>query len=394
MCRAADAPAWAWPVWSRAAASAPSPSGYGTGAAGLIEAEVVTADGQIRVVNARRSPDLFWALKGGGGGSFGVVTRLTLLTHEAPRRGGGFEVTIKAADDTAFRRLIDVFLDVCRTSLCSPHWGEQVAINGDNTLKVTMVTTDLEDAEAVAAWRPLTEQVAASDDAWRFIKLPDAGNSPFRDWWDAAGRRARNSKSMRYDNRPGVPPIQAWWDGDSEQVSAFMHGYDSVWLPRALLTGAGKARLTEALYAASRRHAVLLHFNKGLSGAPPEALARSRATCTNPDVLDAFALAIVAGGGPPAFYDKIGFTPDLTRARKEASDIRAAMTELRKAAPTAGSYISETDFFDANWRRDFWGDHYPRLRAIKAKYDPSGLFFVHHGVGSEDWSADGFTRTA
>jgi len=24
--------------------------------------------------------------------------------------------------------------------------------------------------------------------------------------------------------------------------------------------------------------------------------------------------------------------------------------------------------------------------------DPDGLFFVHHGVGSEDWSADGFTR--
>jgi hypothetical protein len=29
---------------------------------------------------------------------------------------------------------------------------------------------------------------------------------------------------------------------------------------------------------------------------------------------------------------------------------------------------------------------------VKAKYDPTGLFFVHHGVGSEEWSADGFTR--
>ena len=28
------------------------------------------------------------------------------------------------------------------------------------------------------------------------------------------------------------------------------------------------------------------------------------------------------------------------------------------------------------------------------KYDPTGLLFVHHGVGSEDWSADGFTRLA
>jgi hypothetical protein len=31
---------------------------------------------------------------------------------------------------------------------------------------------------------------------------------------------------------------------------------------------------------------------------------------------------------------------------------------------------------------------------VKKKYDPSGLFIVHHGVGSEEWSADGFTRLA
>jgi len=29
---------------------------------------------------------------------------------------------------------------------------------------------------------------------------------------------------------------------------------------------------------------------------------------------------------------------------------------------------------------------------VKKQYDPQGLFFVHHGVGSEAWSADGFTR--
>jgi hypothetical protein len=29
---------------------------------------------------------------------------------------------------------------------------------------------------------------------------------------------------------------------------------------------------------------------------------------------------------------------------------------------------------------------------VKRQYDPTGLFFVHHGVGSEEWSADGFAR--
>jgi hypothetical protein len=61
-----------------------------------------------------------------------------------------------------------------------------------------------------------------------------------------------------------------------------------------------------------------------------------------------------------------------------------------KARPT--SCVWETDYFEPNWQDAFWGGNYPWLRAIKQKYDPEGLFFLHHGVGSEDWSADGFMR--
>jgi hypothetical protein len=68
------------------------------------------------------------------------------------------------------------------------------------------------------------------------------------------------------------------------------------------------------------------------------------------------------------------------------------MNELRKIVPSAGSYVSESNFFDEGWKQSYWGANYPKLLGIKEKYDPAGLFFVHHGVGSERWSADGFTR--
>lgn len=70
------------------------------------------------------------------------------------------------------------------------------------------------------------------------------------------------------------------------------------------------------------------------------------------------------------------------------------MDELRKLVPDAGAYVAESNFFETAWRKSFWGPNDPRLLAVKDQYDPEGLFFVHHGVGRERWSADGFTRLA
>jgi hypothetical protein len=63
-----------------------------------------------------------------------------------------------------------------------------------------------------------------------------------------------------------------------------------------------------------------------------------------------------------------------------------------RVEPNAGSYVSESNFFEPDWQKALWGENYARLLAVKEKYDPAGLFFVHHGVGSEAWSADGFTK--
>jgi len=46
--------------------------------------QVVTADGTVRIVDRHHDPDLFWALRGGGGGHLGVVTSFTLRTVAAP----------------------------------------------------------------------------------------------------------------------------------------------------------------------------------------------------------------------------------------------------------------------------------------------------------------------
>jgi len=57
---------------------------YGLTIDNLVGAEIVTADGQVRYASADNEPDLFWAIRGGGG-NFGVVTRFDLQLHEFDR---------------------------------------------------------------------------------------------------------------------------------------------------------------------------------------------------------------------------------------------------------------------------------------------------------------------
>jgi FAD/FMN-containing dehydrogenase len=111
-------------------------------------------------------------------------------------------------------------------------------------------------------------------------------------------------------------------------------------------------------------------------------------------VCGAFALAIVAAGEGPAYPGIAGYEPNVANARRRGAATDAAMKELLKLVPNAGAYVSESNFFESDWQQSFWGANYSRLLAIKNKYDPEGLFFVHHGVGSERWSDDGFARLA
>jgi FAD/FMN-containing dehydrogenase len=355
--------------------------GFGLAAASLVEAEIVTAGGRVRVVNACREPDLFWALKGGGGGTFGIVTRLTLRTHDLPATVGGVRLTVQAKSDEAFRRLLAVFLDFCRSSLINPHWGEQVRVTPDNRLVVEMVFQGLEPGGPRRVWQPFLDRVAARPDDWTVTEPFFVLDAPARHFWDTDYLAAHLPPAIRRDPRTGARAGDYWWTGDGEQAGAFWSAYTSAWLPMSLLSGAGRDRLVDAWFAASREWPVAFHFNKGLAGATPEVLAASRDTAMNPEVLDAFALAIIADDGPSAFPGLPG--PDLPAAREAAERIRAADRALRAAAPGAGSYMSECDYFLSDWQRASWGPHWPRLDRIKRRYDPESLFVVHHGVGSE-----------
>lgn len=364
---------------------------YGTAAASLLEAEIVTADGSVHIANACTNPDLFWGIKGGGGGSLGVVTRLTLRTHDLPEFFGGVFATIQARSDGAFRRLIAKIVEVYGQSLFNPHWGEQIGFRPNNVLSIAMVFQGLDRQQAGAIWKPFFDWLAASPRDFVLASPPVIVALPARRFWDP-GFLKRQPGLVLDDDRPGAPEGNVFWTGNLGEAGQVLYGYQSAWLPAALLEEDAQPRLADALFAASRHWSVSLHVNKGLAGAPAEVIEATRATATNPSVLDAFALLISGAEGPPAYPGIPGREPDRQTARRWARAIDDAMSEVRDLVPTVGSYLAESDFFEDAWHDAIWGPNYPRLLAVKDKYDPDGLFFVHHGVGSERWSPDGFTR--
>src|SRR5262249_12643091 len=135
--------------------------GFGSAAGNLLEAEVVTADGRVLVCNERRNSDLFWALKGGGGGSVWVVTRVTGRTHALPEHFGWASGKIKANSDDAFKRLIAQFVAFYAEHLFNPHWGEQIHLNPRNELELSLVSQGLTEAESKAVFAPFLAWVAA-----------------------------------------------------------------------------------------------------------------------------------------------------------------------------------------------------------------------------------------
>lgn len=352
---------------------------FGTGASNMLEAEVVTADGKIRVVNAYQDPELFWALKGGGGGSFGVVTRLTFRTHELPQQFGAVFGGIAADSDASFKALAAQAIRHFRDHLCNPHWGEQMVFDDARHMRISMVFQDLNKYQATEAWQPFIDWVSARPE-YKWLKPLDIVALPARQFWDPDFFAKAGVDVATRDQRPGAADYHMAWKGDLEQVGWFIHAYTSAWIPSALMKEENLDKLAAAVVEGAMSMDVAFHFNKGLFGAEADTLAAARDTAMNPQVLDAFALVIIANGGAPVFEGLPGARVDEAKAQRNIARVHKSYDRVMQVTPGAGAYFSESDFFQKDHERAYWGSNVPRLRSAKHRYDPDGTFQVRNGI--------------
>ena len=353
---------------------------FGTGSAGILQAEVITADGKVRIVNRFREPDLFFAIRGGGGGTFGIVARLTLLTHPMPASVGLVTGQVTATSDKAYRELIRRFIEFYPRQLNNPWWGESVHFDSQNRLGFRLVCLDKTLAETEATMDELLAGLRERPGEYKVE--PQYLVTDFKNLWNCDYWEQQDPGFVTRDPRPGTPGNQFWWKGNEGELSVYWNAYQSWWIPTTAMRQE-MARLADAFFEASRLTDFIFQINKGLSGEHAEARNRDLETALHPACFDAAGLVLMGSSQGEKYVGVQGREPDLEAGRKARRAVGQAMQKIREVIPNSGSYANEADFFLEDWQNLLWGANYPRLLAVKQKYDPANFFKVHHGVGSE-----------
>ncbi|KAI1084178.1 FAD-binding domain-containing protein [Whalleya microplaca] len=329
----------------------PLSSLYGMAADQVLSMEVVTADGRFVTASETSHPDLFWALCGGGGSTFGVVTsivvkaypkiKVTTLTYALAT---GPTVTSEQFWDAlrAFFEGFETYTDAGNYEYfrISSLGGGQFYSDMGPWFAPGMSKSQLQSLVA-----PLFAKFETLG-----IKL-NPTYSEYDDFYDAW-----------YANFP----VEPWGSDFIRQASRLF--------PKSNWQDPSKFNATfEAIRGVVEDGGFIVAFN---IAAAPQAGYPDNAV--NPAWRKSLMHAIMA---------------TLWNATMPEADIKVASDKLtldwmkrwRDVSPGAGAYMSEADYIEPDFAQAFFGSKYPKLYRIKQRYDPFGVFYAHSAVGSEDW---------
>ncbi|GFF37746.1 6-hydroxy-D-nicotine oxidase [Aspergillus udagawae] len=332
----------------------PLSSIYGLAADQVLALEVVLANGRFVTVTEETDPDLFWALRGGGGGTYGVVTSIISRVH--PKVGA----TVSTGSfSTGTNVSVDAFWAGVRA------YFDRLAVNAD------------------AGTYAYFWVMATGTESFMFLMNPYFAvnhtvaefNSLMRPWYDQLEELGitYTPNSTYYDNF-----YDAWQAGfplETVASSTMMTG--SRLFPRANWENAALLNTTfETLKSTVEAGFPLLAFN--LKAELPDGYPASSA---NPAFRNALLHAITSTS-----WASNATNAEILDTMNYFSN--HVLGQWRATCPDAGAYMSEADILEPIFQQAFYGENYARLYTLKQRYDPFGLFYAPTAVGSEDGLPD------
>ncbi|OJJ77041.1 hypothetical protein ASPBRDRAFT_114504 [Aspergillus brasiliensis CBS 101740] len=331
---------------------------YGLAADHVLELEVVTAQGEIVTVNGYQHEDLFWALRGGGGGTFGIVTKATMRTfRDIPSVIPTIHFTYPQTDNIFWETVMQV-VRLTQSMSVNGNAGQYIIGRLPNYhWYVNWTMFVWEDTES--AW--VEEQVSP------FLRCLD--------WFEIEYQY----ELAEYSNISAVLTIPKQAD-----IGGIGYLQSSVVISESFMDSVASAsRLTASFSKLVLDPGALITVN--VLGGQINLNDKDGDTSVNPRWRSSSLLVVLMQSFPP--------TPEAqSAAHQTLSQINTPI--LASIDPEEGSvYFNEADPDQSDFQNAFWGRHYDRLHQIKGRWDPNKLLTVRNGVGSEDWDVESMCRT-
>ncbi|ETS75332.1 hypothetical protein PFICI_12276 [Pestalotiopsis fici W106-1] len=341
--------------WMAAGGHNPLASYYGLGADQVLSLQVVTADGTFVTASPDENQDLFYALRGGGGSTFGVVTSVIVKAHpfiNVTRSSVDFAVrnATNSTEVETFWRGIDLYY----------HFGKAIVDAGGTAYgDITTYNVSLNNSFTFSTQIEMPAMTAG--ELFDFVQ-PLIGDL------NAIGISINNSQPV---------PSTRWTSGNNGLGDVPGNSrFASRLFPRSNFEDdetfkATTSAIRKTVEAGYRFHGIHMQPTESIAGLPGNSSVNPafRTTIMHADLFDNAALR--------------GVTPEEWFSSYQRFNV--SMSKLRDVTPGSGAYFNEADVEEPHWQQAFFGSNYPTLLDIKKNRDPWNLFYAADTVGSENW---------
>ncbi|KAI1261853.1 FAD binding domain protein [Xylariaceae sp. FL1019] len=364
--------------WFTAGGHGPLTSQYGQGSDNVLQVTIVTPDGNVLTANECQNTDLFWAVRGGGGGTFGVITHATMRAYPSPSAvSHQLEIVVNdPAAEEEFWAIISVvqgFLPDLKSK------GFSGNLFMDRYPYVPTLTLH---------WNFNMLITAPELDGVREAELALEPLVTFLD-----------SKSSLITYTSTLKHYVEWFLSWNATVKSEPHGVASAGIAFAtrlipavvLLNRGNKTSPTLLRRTLQSLSSDVVGFQANVAIHTPSDSSPHLPPSPSPEQLNQTSL--------PAFWREATlqlFTfklfPDYATPAEQEAVFEAATQGpgvlLKRLAPASGAYLNEGDAFDPDWRTTYFGKNDEALRRVKNVVDPDGVLWCRSCVGSDSWRED------
>lgn len=347
--------------WMQGGGHGPAVHNHGLGADQVLEARVVLANGQIVTASACQNPDLFFAIRGGGPSTYGVVVSTVIKAHPTAK---------VAAQQLSFAPLsptnVPAFMDALALIYAS--------------------YPDLSDAgwSGYGSWATSPIPIVPNYSVGFTHTIAVFGKSAAeaeKSFSLVAAKLQKFKPSLFINTTYSTFPTYA----------AYYTAFSGIVGPVGSSAALGSRLLDRK--ALTSKPAVLKTTLQAIAGTPDQFSssyivfvgggqvfedAEDRYSGVNPAWRKTYVHNIVARGWAPG-----SDAATIAAVRKDITFTK--VQALKTLAPDTGAYMNEGDAQDPDFLTDFYGSHLPKLEQVKRKYDPHRIFYCPTCVGSEAW---------